>query len=513
MNETRCAVVLALLLAPTGCGDDSAGSGGAGGGGTSTATQATTGQSTSIAATTSAAATGSGGQPGTGGATGSGGEGGAGGGAVEGCAEPSGEGTLHEGVIDADETWTAAGSPHIVTFDTFVDGATLTIEPCAVVRIEKGYTISVDGEPDAPGAIVAHGEVLAEDTFGPVIFERQVEDEPWGALLVHRDGLLDLEHVTLRGGGDPDTAVSGGGSLVATGDAATQGVFVNVRVVDVRIEDSGTHGANLTTRAAFSDDSESLVIVGADEGFPLLIHGGAVGTIPEGEYTGNGTDQILVQNATSLADDAITFRDRGVPYQLQGGFSIAPVDSAADGGLSTVTLEAGVVLVFDADASTVASFGLGTSNGTAAENIWPVRLVAEGTADAPVVLTSAEDAPAAGDWAGIEWAGGPATGNVMSHVHIEYAGGDSGTSGFGCGPADNDAALVITNWRPEDAFITDSTFADSADGGIVSGWYSDEDGPNLRGTGNTFTNIANGCDVSRWRDADSGCPDTPPLCL
>jgi hypothetical protein len=100
----------------------------------------------------------------------------------------------------------------------------------------------------------------------------------------------------------------------------------------------------------------------------------------------------------------------------------------------------------------------------------------------------------------------------MSHVTIAFAGGDSGSAGFGCGEPDNDAALIIANWRPDDVFITDSTFSDSAGGGIVSGWSSDELGPDLTSS-NTFEGIGNGCDVSRWADGDGSCPDDPPLCF
>jgi hypothetical protein len=45
--------------------------------------------------------------------------------------------------------------------------------------------------------------------------------------------------------------------------------------------------------------------------------------------------------------------------------------------------------------------------------------------------------------------------------------------------------------RQDVARHVSSTFSDSAGGGIVSGWRTDLDGPNLTGN-NTFTNIANG---------------------
>src|SRR5256885_5877906 len=49
-----------------------------------------------------------------------------------GCATPTGPGTEHATSITADETWTAAASPHVIVYDLDVKGATLTIEPCAM---------------------------------------------------------------------------------------------------------------------------------------------------------------------------------------------------------------------------------------------------------------------------------------------------------------------------------------------------------------------------------------------
>lgn len=423
------------------------------------------------------------------------------------CSEPTGAGTMHAANVAADETWTAAASPHIVTTSIAVRGATLTIEPCAVVRIRPGHFITVGQTPGAAAAaLVAHGEPGRE-----IKFER-AEATAWASLRAFPTGAVDLEHVRLSGGGDPATAQNGGGTLIGAGPGGNTGLTRNLRVVDVTIEGSGGFGVNILTRGAFAADSANLVITGAASN-PITVDGAAVSTIPAGTYTGNAIDAIRVANANSLLDPDIAFRARGIPYHMADSFSMSPQTSAAAGGLSTLTIEAGVTIKFnDGGAANDYSLGLGASNGNTPANIFPVRLIAQGTAAQPIVLTSSSATPAAGDWTGLEWHGGPPDGNVMSHVHIEYAGGNSGTQGFGCGEADNDAALIIRNWRPNDAFITDSTFSNSARGGIVSGWLTDLGGPSLVGN-NTFTAIGNGCNVSRWRDGNNSCPGTPPICL
>lgn len=437
------------------------------------------------------------------------------------CSAPSGAGTTHQGSVASDETWSAADSPHVVTGNLAIDGATLTLEPCAVVRLQKGFGIDVGATAGgAAAALVAHGEVI-DGVRRPVSFRRDVEDDPWGFLRTAETGRIDLEHVDLSGGGDPDTGPNLGGTLIALGAGGPTGLTANLRVVDVVIEGSGGFGVNLQARSAFTDDSSGLVITGAgalpsgsaaDTSYPVYLDGPALTSLPEGSYTGNARDEIFVANASSMTDPVLTIHHRGVPYLLSDSFGMAPPSTAQDGGLSILTLEAGVTLrVRNGGASSTKSINLGVSGGGTPDTIRPVCLIAEGTAAAPITLTSADDNPAPGAWGGIEWAGGPPTGNVMSFVRIEYAGADSGTSGFGCGPGDNDAALIFTNWRPTEAFIQDSTFADSAAGGIVAGWISDEDGPDLKSS-NTFTNIANGCELARWQDSD-GCPADPPLCL
>lgn len=433
------------------------------------------------------------------------------------CPEARGPGTMHEGVIDSDETWTATDSPHIVTFGVEIDGATLTIEPCAVVRVQEGHTISIGGTAGTAGAmLVAHGEIVPRssgDVRRPVTFLPDTDGTFWGALYVSETGRLDLEVVDISGGGSHATAPNLGGSIVASGGGGPK-LVPHVRVVDVRVEDSEGFGVNLQNFAAFDEGSRDLVITGSGQtpspnnyvtDYPLLIAPPALHTIPPGTYTGNAIDAIRVLKAADVQMDE-TFPNRGVPYSMLTDFAMKPGDTMADGGIVTLGIEAGVRIEFSRDPASTWFLGLGVSNGMLPENIWPVRLVARGTADAPIVLTSGETTPAAGDWGGIAWAGGPPTGNRVEHVRIEYAGGASGTQGFGCGPSDNSAALILTNWRPDEDFIDNLTISDSAGGGIVSGWTSDENGPDLK-AGNTFTNIANGCDVSRWMNESApACP-------
>ncbi|MEO7097572.1 MAG: hypothetical protein ABI175_30200, partial [Polyangiales bacterium] len=189
----------------------------------------------------------------------------------------------------------------------------------------------------------------------------------------------------------------------------------------------------------------------------------------------------------------------GVAYQIRDRFQMVPPTSAP----ITLTIDPGVTLKLGGPLASNPSIILGSGSGPT--NTFPVRLAAAGTTAAPIKITSGAATPMPGDWAAIDWQGGPPAGNVMTNVTVEYGGASAATNGFGCGPGDNSSLLLITDWRPDDAFVQNCTFAHSASGAIVSGWSSDSAGPNLKPT-NTFTDIAQACQVTQPKTAAGTCP-------
>lgn len=443
------------------------------------------------------------------------------------CVAPTGAGTQHSGELAADETWTAAGSPHIVsTSDVVVrHGLTLTIEECAVVRVQTARSIVIGGFSvgDGTGKLIARGSVVAATTSQPEVIRpvRVTSDDPaawWGSLQVLTTGTADLSVVVLDRGGDPAQSQGGGGALLMRGDDNRLAPLRSVRATNLVVTNSATYGINARTSAGFTADSAGISITGAgaqgaigggeDSRYAMYIEAPAIKTVPMGTVIANNTrNEILAFAPFTVAVDE-RFPAVGVPYQLRDRFYMEPTTA---GSVITLTIDPGVTLKLGGPLASNPSIKLGSGSGPT--NNFAVRLIAAGTAAAPIKITSGAAVPAAGDWAAIDWQGGPAAGNVMHNVTVEYGGGNATTNGFGCGPGDNSSLLLITDWRPDDAFIQSSTFAHSAAGGIVSGWSSDLTGPDLH-TGNTFTDLASSCLVSLPKSAAGACPgnDNVPDC-
>ncbi len=397
----------------------------------------------------------------------------------------------------ADETWTAAGAPHLISSDLRVT-ATVTIEKCATVKLGERTRVTV-GTSSLAGKLVARG----------VTFSAQDPGKPWGSLTVDVKGALDFENTQIEGGANPASAQNGGGAVVAYGIAASQPVITrSLRFVNVLVTGAKGYGVNLQRMSGFTADSANVTFAETGDAaapYPVRVEAGAVGTLPTLTFRNTMSGDIRVERGGSMPSD--TFKALGVPYRIMGRLLVAP---SADGAPSTLTIEAGVTLKMDHDGDSGMTLGLS-----------PARrgvLIVNGTANAPVVFTSAKAVPAAADWTNLYFRFTPATGNRITFAIVEYAGAASGLQGYGCGPAGNNASVIIApdTGRPDSAFITDSTLRQGGgDTGLLLGWVSDLTGPDFVSS-NTFSDLP-ACKVSRWRSATgNACPGSTggaPVCL
>lgn len=407
------------------------------------------------------------------------------------CAAPSGAGTPHDGdTITTDTTWTAAGSPHVITYTPVVKaGATLTIEPCAVVQIAGGYGLDVEGTLTAVGDLNRHITITASDAANP-----------WTDLHVV-GGFADLEYVDVSNGG------ANASPMVDVWGKSTPTRTQNARLKHVTLKNSAQFGLGVERTGTLTDDSTDVTITGSKLQ-PMLANGSSVvGGLPDGVFTGNGVDEILVLANDSMLEDT-TWHDRGIPYRVgdtnKNGGGLKVGDNIP-GPLVTWTIDPGVTIRVTPAGSLSANHSTMGIMGS---------IVAQGTAAKPITFTAATEAQTPGSWRGLVFEAAPADTTALDHVVVKYAGGPSQADGFHCKPgsagsysSDEDAAIAFFG-QPFADVLTNSTISDSAADGIDLAY--DGDPVSLLG-GNTFTNVAR-CKLTLPRDVNGGCPNPVPAC-
>jgi hypothetical protein len=407
--------------------------------------------------------------------------------------------TFHKYDVGPNEVWTAEAGPHIVEYDVSVrNGATLTIEPCAEVQVAKGKHIQV-AYPGTPNT----GKLVAKGTAKRPITIKGKDGERWADLNVHAPGSAEFSYVRFEDGGAGDFSEGSTINVLGDGeDGADPALFVD----HVTVRGSVGTGAWLQRGATFLPGSRDLVIEGAGT-FPLVVSEHALDALPTGTFSGNATDEILVDPeggrtaGTGFLEDA-TIHARGVPYRVgRSNNDNLRIGGRPDKKLVTVTIEPGVVMRFAPGSA------LKVQHFTTNEPSTGV-LRAIGTADEPIVFESAKDAPAPGDWIGIWFGGIPRAENAIQHARISHAGGDCGCILNTCSAITEHEGAVIFTAQPASAFIRDTTFSNIAMHAITEGY----DGAfvDFRPS-NTFTGVA-GCAQTRPRESTTTCPLPKPAC-
>ena len=395
------------------------------------------------------------------------------------CAPVVGAGTLHGGTI-VNETWTAAGSPHIVTDDVLVSG-TLTIEACSIVRLAgirpTGHAASIFVSSAMGGSLVVAGQAGR-----PVLFERQDPNAAWGTLATLLNGnlptTLSFTHARIVGGGDPRGLDPRNGAITAGGSNHV------VHVDNVVIDESASYGVALRFSAAFSPGSADLV-VGTTVNESLLVPVQRLGTVPAGSYT----KRIELDSSNNVAITLpTTLRDRGTPYVVR---QLRVTDG-------TLAIQPGVrIEVIDfVEVSTQLAID--------------ASLVAIGTAANPIVFTRD---PSVEFWRGILFRGTVSGASRIQHARVEFAGGANAETATESCPTDapqvhnRSAIRLLGPGEPATQFITDTVIADSFHHGIDRGYRSNAPLDFL--PTNTFVNVPR-CKQTLPRTLAGACPDPVP---
>ena len=413
------------------------------------------------------------------------------------CAAGTAAPVEHTGYLKSSETW-GSDTPHLVKGDlTVPKDMTLTISPCADVRLKKSARFIV------LGTLVARGEAAKR-----IRFRRDNPSERYSSLWIRDPGKADLAYADLEGGGDLPGQTYGATIQVEGGAWPPS---KPLRVEHVTVSHSAGYGIWMTKWAGFADGSTDLTVTASGETateypFALRMTLNTVGTLPDGKYTGNATDEIQVIGESPYYESRLddTFHNRGVPYQIGGNGAFGLINVVGAGALSTLTIEAGVTIKFFGSPSNIGGLFIGNT-GVAGTG----KIVAVGTASAPITFTAPGKSPAPGAWEGVSFLGTVVPGNRLEYVKIEAAGAHGGDSGFGCPPTGStfatDGALKIFA-QPSEAFLKNSTISNSSSHGVFRAWNGLE--VDFLPT-NTFQNIA-GCTQILPKDDKRLCPKDPP---
>lgn len=421
------------------------------------------------------------------------------------CPAPTSGPTKHDAYdADANEVWTAEGSPHIVEHDFSIRGGNkLTIEPCAEVLVAKGAHIRLA----YPGTPNVGGTLIAEGTAEKPIRIAGNEGATWASLYIHAPGTARLAYVTFENGGGGDFEDESTIDVLGDGEMPADPLLF---VDHVTVKGSKGTGVWLQRGAAFIAGSKDLTVTGSgseENPFPLAIEEHAIDALPTGSFKGNEVDEILLRNygtrtaGSGLTVDA-TLHERGVPYRIgKSKLDDLVVGSAEEDPAATLTIEAGVVMRFEKEtAFKVQTF---TTDKPAR-----AAVRALGTTEKPIVFTSASATPRPGDWRGLWFGGIPLPTNKLDHVRIEYAGFDCGCILNTCSAiTEHEAAIIFTAQVPS-AFVTNSVFKEIAGHGVLHGF--DGELVSFRPT-NTFEGVS-GCAQTLPRSKTTTCPSPNPAC-
>lgn len=314
-------------------------------------------------------------------------------------------------VLQEDTTWTADNT-YFVMGTLEVQGSTLTIQAGTHVCLDEGggSPPSLDIRP-ADGAGPA-GLVVQGTEGNPVVFAPATPASSWNTIVLSPDSAASFDHVVIMGGG-----AGGAGVLIVPAGFAGP-----LHATDVVIDGATGMALSLGHEGGLATDA-SIEITRLLEGAtanPVVqasFHSAATLT-PANFVVGQDVPESFrwIRLTDNVVSTSVTLPgDLGMPYVLSGDLEVAR-DSSND-PIPTLTLEAGVELRFEEGELRVGSTSGLDSDGA--------NIVAEGTQANPVRFTSASDAPAAGDWAGIVIYPGSFEPGVtaLRHVIISYAGG------------------------------------------------------------------------------------------
>jgi hypothetical protein len=335
-------------------------------------------------------------------------------GAAPGCPArdlPRSGGTLHAGEVTRGERWRAADSPHLLPYGLAVRaGATLELEPCALLRVGAGRAVSVEPR----GGLIARGEPLR-----PIVFDR-LEATPWVGLTVLRGASPDtaLAEVALVGAG-----ADAGEIIAASLQVAAQGLVAQ----RVSVLGSASRGLWLRAGGSFAAGA-SVTVLRAAVGAAAVDDVGEVDALPLEPLRDSETRDVLLTGVQATVRRDAVWGGRNVRYAVRSGVRLR----VEGGARPRLTLAPGTTIIFGEDSALEVAVDA------------PGALFAAGSPDEPLTFRGVDDRAAT--WLGVSLGAQiDVSRSAFRHVRVASAGAPSGGAVGGCGCADDvrgDAAML-----------------------------------------------------------------------
>jgi hypothetical protein len=302
------------------------------------------------------------------------------------------------GVVTTDMTLTRGCSPYAIDQQIRVEGnATLTIEPGVTMMFKKDVELTI--AYNGAGRLVAAGTAAL-----PIVMTSSAAIPAagdWAGIRFYGETLTgnQVSYVTLDDCGQP-----GGGCIVGLTGVTPGALTIDHVTIDHvgagadGIVENGTDLAFKVTNTTFKPGA----IAKGD--FAIYLDAGSFAGIGAGNVFNSAT--IDVDGGT--VETTASWVNPGTPIVVTSTFRV-------EGDASPVlTLAPGTIMQFDADVALWIGY-----NGAG-------QLVAEGTAAAPILMTSKAVVPGPGDWVGVQLWDSTANGTKLAYLKLDYCGDADG---------------------------------------------------------------------------------------
>jgi PKD repeat protein len=318
----------------------------------------------------------------------------------------------HSGYITEDETWIDA--VHLVTSDVYVDGATLTIEPGAVVMFASGRGLYIGYTGGSSGAtLLAEGSADKPITFTSSAATKTPGDWDFIGFYDGASSVSSMKYCMVEfGGGYSDNYGS---------------IHIESRSLSIEnttISYSENFGVSAGNEGFFqSFENNELTENGKSA---ISIYGNYVHTLGAGNSIDSPTGIRVI--ADNLEQENVTWLKQTAAYYLDGDLYVGSETG------TIFTLSPGVEVRMGGGSGIYIGYFSGTF-GT---------LKADGTEEERILFTSAASQAnrSAGDWDMIAFYDGAGSGSSMAYCDIEYGGGYSANYGM---ISLNGSGIALTN--------------------------------------------------------------------